>query len=123
MYAAVDTLSVLWFVGLFFGLPLFGWFLMVADYRAYLRAMRRALVAVRRYTLDAPLWALQDRPECLQQLGLAPGCSRDEVMAAYRRCVKDVHPDRGGDRRQFDKLQRWLREALALVEADERSTS
>lgn len=119
MGAAVDTLSVIWFVGLFFGLPVLGWLMMVVDYRAYVRGLRQALVVVRRYTLDAPLWALRDRPECLKQLGLAPGCSRDDVMAAYRRCVKKVHPDRGGDRRRFDQLQRWLRDALKLVEATE----
>lgn len=119
MDAAVDTFSVVWFVGLFFGLPALGWLMMVVDYRAYVRGLRRALVVVRRYTLEAPLWSLRDRPECLKRLGLLPGCTREEVMVAYRRCVKEVHPDRGGDRRRFDQLQRWLSEALTLVEDSE----
>ncbi|MBM4364256.1 MAG: J domain-containing protein [Deltaproteobacteria bacterium] len=29
-------------------------------------------------------------------LGLERGASRDEVVAAYRRLVKKVHPDQGG---------------------------
>jgi hypothetical protein len=41
-------------------------------------------------------------------------------MAAYRRQVKRVHPDYGGDRRQFELLQQRLHEALRLV--DERDS-
>ena len=29
-------------------------------------------------------------------LGLAPGATRDEILAAHRRLVSRVHPDRGG---------------------------
>lgn len=112
----IDALATLWVAALLLGVPLLGWAAMVVDYRAYLRSLRRALVAVRRYSLEAPLWALRDRPQCLQELGLAPGCTREEVMAAYRRRVKEVHPDHGGDRRRFDQLQRHLKEALRLIE-------
>ena len=29
-------------------------------------------------------------------LGLKPGCSRDEIIAAHKRMMQKVHPDRGG---------------------------
>lgn len=114
-----DGLGAVWFIAIAFGLPLLGWLAAVLDYRAYLRRLRGALVVVSRYRLDAPLWALRDRPACLRELGLAPGCTRDEVMAAYRQRVKKVHPDHGGDRRRFDHLQQSFREAITLVEASE----
>jgi len=115
----LDAVGYAWFFALFFGLPLLGWLAAVADYRAYLRSLRRAMVIVRRYALDKPLWALRDRPECLEELGLDRGCTREEVMAAYRRRVKRVHPDHGGDRHRFDRLQQHFREAIRLVEGDE----
>lgn len=114
-----DGLGAVWFITIAFGLPLLGWLAAVIDYRAYLRRIHGALVVIRRYRLDAPLWALRDRPVCLQELGLAPGCTRDEVMSAYRQRVKKVHPDHGGDRRRFDQLQKNFREAIQLVEASE----
>lgn len=116
---SIDALGFALFVAVFLGGPLLGWLAMVADYRAYLRSLRRALVVARQYWTESPLWAIRQRPECLQELDLQPGCSREEVMAAYRRKVKTAHPDQGGDRRRFDRLQRMLAEALALVEAEE----
>lgn len=111
----VDTFATVWFFALFFGAPLLGWFFAFADYRAYVRSLRRAMIVVRRYTFETPLWALRDRPQCLVDLGLAPGCTHDEIMAAYRRKVMKAHPDRGGDRRQFELLQTRLHEALELA--------
>lgn len=119
MYDAIDALGAVWFVSLFFGLPLLGWLAMVLDYRAYLRSLRRALVLVNAYRLATPLWALRDRPVCLQELDLDGDCTRDEVWAAYRRKVKHVHPDHGGDRQRFEQLQQRLHEALRLVESRE----
>lgn len=37
-------------------------------------------------------------------LGLEPGASPAEVKAAYRRLVKEHHPDRGGDPEKFRKV-------------------
>ena len=113
---AADAVAAAWFVTLFFGAPLLGWALLVLDIRAYYRKLRRALVLVSQYRFDTPLWAIRQRPECLQELGIELGATRDEVMAAYRRRVKHVHPDRGGDRRRFERLQRSLAEALALCD-------
>ena len=118
MNAVVDALATTWFVALFLLTPALGWFFMVVDYRAHLRSLRRAMVAVGNYA-STPYWALRERPECLTELGLEPGCTADEVMAAYRIRVKEAHPDRGGDRQRFERLQQRLAEALALVEGAE----
>ena len=80
----VDLLAGLWFGVLALGLPLAGWVFMGLDYRAYLRSLRRAIAVVKQYKLALPEWARRDRPPCLQELGLAPNCTRDEVFAAYR---------------------------------------
>lgn len=40
-----------------------------------------------------------------ERLGLPPTADADEVKAAYRRRVKDVHPDHGGDGESFKRLQ------------------
>lgn len=34
--------------------------------------------------------------EAYRILGLAPGASADEIKAAYRRLIEQLHPDRGG---------------------------
>ncbi|AXG10041.1 J domain-containing protein [Haloplanus rubicundus] len=39
------------------------------------------------------------------RLGLPPTADTDEVKAAYRRRVKHVHPDHGGDSESFKRLQ------------------
>jgi hypothetical protein len=39
------------------------------------------------------------------QLGLPPSADADEVRAAYRQRVKDVHPDQGGDSESFRRLR------------------
>jgi hypothetical protein len=38
-------------------------------------------------------------------LGLPPDASTEEVRAAYRARVKEVHPDHGGDERSFKRIQ------------------
>jgi hypothetical protein len=37
-------------------------------------------------------------------LGVRPGASPDEVRAAWRRLVRDTHPDRGGDESAFARV-------------------
>ncbi|MFB6119037.1 J domain-containing protein [Halosegnis sp.] len=45
------------------------------------------------------------RAAALATLGLPSGASREEVRAAYRERVKEVHPDHGGDEEEFKRLQ------------------
>ena len=40
-----------------------------------------------------------------EELGVEVGASLDEVKAAYRRKVKEVHPDQGGDEDEFKRVR------------------
>jgi hypothetical protein len=83
--------------------------------RDYLRSLRRALVVISQYRLDLPGWIRRDRPRCVEALGLTLPCTTDEVLTAYRRKVKQLHPDRGGDPREFLRLQEHFEQAMALA--------
>jgi hypothetical protein len=83
--------------------------------RDYLRSLRRALVLIGQYSWELPEWIRRDRPRCVQALGLHLPCTAAEVLAAYRKKVKLVHPDRGGDPREFLRLQDYFEQAMALV--------
>jgi hypothetical protein len=98
-----------------FGLPTLGYVAMVLDFRAYLRSLRRALVIVTQYRPELPEWVRRTTPHCILALGLTMPCTTDDVLAAYRRKVKLLHPDRGGDRRAFLRLQNHFEQAMALV--------
>ena len=56
---------------------------------------------------------MRDRPPCLQALELDLPCTEEQVLAAYRRRVKELHPDRGGDLQQFLRLQKHFEQAHA----------
>ena len=43
-----------------------------------------------------PRRTAMSREEALAVLGLKPGAGPDDVRAAYKRLMKDFHPDRGG---------------------------
>jgi hypothetical protein len=103
------------FFSIAFGLAALGYCAMVIDFRAYLRSLRRALVVVSNYRPDLPAWVRRDTPRCVLALGLTLPCTAEDILAAYRRKVKKLHPDRGGDRRQFLQLQLHFEQALALV--------
>jgi hypothetical protein len=47
-----------------------------------------------------------ERPEFAVTLGLLPPYTIEDVKRAYLEKVKDAHPDRGGDRAEFDRIQR-----------------
>jgi hypothetical protein len=112
----IDATALLVYAAIAFGLPLLGHWLLVLDYRRYLRSLRRALVVVTQaISPGTPSWAGQDRPPCLQALDLAMPCTEEEVLAAYRRRVKTLHPDRGGDLQQFLRLQKHFEQAMYLA--------
>jgi hypothetical protein len=100
---------------LVFGLPALGYVALVLDFRAYLRSLRRALVQVSNYRLELPDWVRRTTPQCILALGLTMPCTEEDVLAAYRRKVKQLHPDRGGDRRAFLRLQAHFEQAMELV--------
>ena len=52
-----------------------------------------------------------ERPAFAVTLGLLPPYSMDDVKRAYRERVKDAHPDRGGDRDTFERIQQAFEEA------------
>ena len=115
----IDRSIVFLYLGLIAGLPILGYFCMVLDFRAYLRSLRRALVVIQRSIPGIPSWARQDTPACLIALGLSLPSSREQVLSAYRRQVKLLHPDRGGDRAKFMRLQRQFELAMEFVEEGE----
>ena len=113
----VDASALMAFAAVAFGLPLFGYWFMALDIRAYLRSLRRALVVVARaVTPGTPYWAVRgDRPPCLVALELALPCTEEQVLGAYRQRVKALHPDRGGDLQQFLRLQKHFEQAMHLA--------
>ena len=111
----VDSTILLGYAAVAFGLPLLGYVCMVLDFRAYLRSLRRALVLVSHYRPELPEWVRKNTPRCLLALGLTMPCTADDVLVAYRRKVKQLHPDRGGDRREFLRLQAHFEQAIEFV--------
>lgn len=112
----VDASALVVFAAVAFGLPVFGYWLMAIDIRAYLRSLRRALVVVAHAATSMPDWAARrDCPPCLQALELDLPCSEEQVLVAYRQRVKALHPDRGGDLQQFLRLQKHFEQAMHLA--------
>ncbi|MGD9636198.1 MAG: hypothetical protein AB7G28_16335 [Pirellulales bacterium] len=52
-----------------------------------------------------------NRPAFAVVLGLLPPYTMQDVKRAYREKVKDSHPDRGGDRNEFERIQKAFEEA------------
>jgi len=111
----VDLAALAGFLLLALGLPALGYVFMALDIRRYLRSLRRALVIVASAVRRSPNWSLSDSPPCLQTLGLRLPCTEEEVLAAYRLRVKEMHPDRGGNLRQFLRLQQHFEQAMHLA--------
>jgi hypothetical protein len=104
------------YFALAFGLAALGYVCMALDIRAYLRSLRRALVVISGYRVELPEWVRKDTPRCILALGLTLPCTQADILAAYRRKVKKLHPDRGGNRREFLRLQSHFEQAMAFVE-------
>lgn len=106
------------------GVPLLGNMLMVSDIRRYLRSLRRTLVAVSHaVTPGIPYWARRQRPPCLETLGLQFPCTEEQVLAAYRQKVKELHPDKGGSLHKFLQLQKHYEQAMYLVRTKSNASS
>lgn len=121
-----QTLSPLWptpfnaftvalFVLASFALPALGYVYLALDIRRYLRSLRRVLICVANSAYSTPRWALPETPRCLAVFGLQMPCGEEELKRAYRKKVKRLHPDRGGDKRRFLALQSQFQEALRYV--------
>lgn len=108
------------FLGLFIALPALGYVFMVIDIRAYMRSLRRGLMRVYTIAVGEPEWARSRAviPPCLSAFGLDLPCSEEKLKQAYFERVKELHPDRGGDRRKFLRLQARFEEALELVRSE-----
>jgi hypothetical protein len=112
---SLDLVAIFLFGGIIAGAVVVGHAYMVIDFRRYLRSMCRTLVVVVNYLPQIPAWAKADTPQCLVALGLRMPCNEDDVLRAYRKKVKRLHPDRGGDQRRFLQLQGDFEQALAYV--------
>ena len=106
------------FLALAVAVPALGYWLMVIDIHAYLRALRGALIRVKDHLPGLPAWARQETPGCLRSLGLDWPCTENDVKQAYRAMAETLHPDRGGDRRRFLLLQEQFEEAMRFLRDD-----
>jgi hypothetical protein len=88
---------------------------LVLDVHSWLRSLRRGLIVVREHLPYFPRWSRLQTPRCLASLGLKFPCSEEQLMANYRNKVKQLHPDRGGDRKRFMRLQSDFEEALEFL--------
>lgn len=115
-YWTLDIASWL-LLAFFLSLPLLGYVFMVIDVRAYLRALKGALMIVSQAPVYVmPDWARrQEVPVYFESLGLRPPCTETDVKEAYRRIAEQVHPDRGGDPQHFHALRMHFDLALEHV--------
>lgn len=112
---AADSVPLTIFLVAAISLPALGYVFLALDIRRYLRSLSRAMIRVATGAYSTPRWALPETPRCVAVFGLQMPCSEEELMKAYRTKVKDLHPDRGGDKRRFVMLQSQLKEALKYV--------
>ncbi len=119
-WSTVSPDGIDWTIGIaylsvVFGLAALGYVCIALDIRAYLRSLRRALVVISGYRLEMPEWARKDTPRCILALGLTLPCTSADILASYRTKVKTMHPDVGGDRREFMRLQAHFEQAMSFV--------
>jgi hypothetical protein len=112
---SLDLTATSLYLALVVAAPIVGYVLMVIDFRRYLRSFRRALVVVVNYFPELPHWAREPTPRCVSAFGLEMPCSEEDLLKSYRAKVKVLHPDRGGDRRRFHKLQQNFEQALEYI--------
>ncbi len=59
------------------------------------------------------------RPDFMVQLGLLPPYAAEDVHKAYKACALKAHPDRGGSKEEFVKLQEAYGQAQEYVKFSE----
>jgi hypothetical protein len=117
---AMDLLSIAVLIGSVLTVAAVGYVWMFIDFRRYLRSLKRTLIVVANYLPHIPAWARTETPRCLVALGLRLPCTEGDVLRAYRRRVKRLHPDRGGEQRQFMQLQADFEQAVAYLRETKR---
>ncbi|MBI3839191.1 MAG: J domain-containing protein [Planctomycetia bacterium] len=118
---SIDAVVTAAFLALTVILPSIGYAFMVRDFRAYLRSLRRGLVHITHYMAGIPDWARHETPRSIAALGLRMPCSEEDLKRTYRRLVKQLHPDHGGDERRFLLLQAHFEEALEILHRERSS--
>ncbi len=123
----LDATILAGYLTLIIGLPLLGYVFMFLDVRRYLRSLRRTLVLVAQAVPTTPnwaipSWALRESPPCLAAFDLQLPCSEQDVLTAYRKRAKSLHPDRGGDLQKFLRLQQHFEQAMHLVRSQARTS-
>ena len=116
---SLDSAATLAFLSAALALPVLGYVLAYIDFRRYLHSLRRAISTLVYRDMGTPEWAQPKVPRCVAVFGLDWPTSEAELTQAYRRKIKKLHPDRGGDERRFLMLQRYFEEALVLVRKQE----
>jgi hypothetical protein len=96
-------------------LPALGYVFIVLDVRAYMRSLRRGLVRIGQYVSLVPEWARRDTPPSIAAFGLRFPCTEEDLKSAYRRRVKRLHPDHGGDERRFQLMQAQFEQAMVIL--------
>lgn len=71
-------------------------------------------MAIRNDTMNSPE-STDDLVAQLIKLSRKPGCTADEIKAAYLRFAKQLHPDHGGNAERFQRLQRAYETSLARI--------
>ncbi|HTQ40914.1 MAG TPA: J domain-containing protein [Pirellulales bacterium] len=112
---ALDLATTCLLLGGILALTLSGHVLFVLDVRAWLRTFRRALIVVTDHLPNFPRWVRLQTPRCLAAMGLKLPCNEEQLMRTYRQKVKQLHPDCGGDRKRFMRLQANFEEALQFI--------
>ena len=112
---ALDLAATGTFLGVILIVPAMGYVYIALDVHAYLRSLRRGLVRIGQYVSFIPEWARYETPPAIAAFGLRLPCTEDDLKRAYRRRVKRLHPDHGGDQRRFLLMQAQFEQAMVIV--------